>query len=54
MPNLSLMNFRPRKLAKKGDLRNFLDQFWDFILKKTSKINNQMKLEVETILSYWN
>ena len=54
MPNLSLRNFRPRKLAKKGDLRNFLDQFWEFILKRAPKINNQMKLDVEAILSNWN
>ena len=42
------------KLAKKGDFRNFLDQFWDFILKRAPKINNQMKLHVENILSYWS
>ena len=52
MPNLALRNFRSWKLAKKGDFRNFLDQFWDFMLKSASKINNQMKLAVETIISY--
>jgi len=31
-----------------------LDQFWDFILKRAPKINNQLKLKVETILSYWS
>jgi hypothetical protein len=50
MPNLALRNFRSWKLAKKWDFRNFLDQFWDFILKGAPKINNQMKSDVETIL----
>ena len=55
MPKLALRNFRSWKLSKKGDFRNFLDQFWDFILKTAPKINNQMKLDEENILvPYWN
>ena len=54
MPNLALRNFKSWKLAKKGDFRICFDQFWDFILKRAPKINNQMKLDVETILSNWN
>ena len=54
MSNLALRNFRSRKIAKKGDFRNFLDQFWDFILKRAPKIKNQMKIDVDTILSYPN
>ena len=54
MLNLALRNFRSWKLAKKGDYRNFLNQFWDFIPKRAPKINDQMKLDVETILGYWN
>ena len=54
MPNLALRNFRSWKLAKKGDFRKFLDQFWDFMLKRAPEINNQMKIDVETILSYCN
>ena len=41
-------------VEKKGTLEFFLDQFRDFILKRAPKIKNQMKLDVETILSYWN
>ena len=54
MPNLALRNFRSLELAKKGDFRNFLDQFWDFLLKRAPKINNKMKLGIESILSNWN
>ena len=42
------------KISKKGDFRNILDQFWYFIQKKAPRINNQMKIDVETILSYRN
>ena len=54
MPNLALKNFKSWKLANRGDFRIFLDQFWDFILKRAPEINNQMKIDVETILSYCN
>ena len=54
MPNLALRNTRSWKIVKKGDFRKFLDQFLDFILKRAPEINNQMKIDVETILSYCN
>ena len=34
-----------------GDFRNFLDQVWDFMLKRAPENNNEMKIDVETILS---
>ena len=52
MQNLALRNFRSLKIAKKGTLDIFLDQFWDFILKSDPKINKHMKIDVETILNY--
>ena len=41
-------------LSKKVDFRNFLEQFWDFILERAPKLNNQMKLYVEIFVSNWN
>ena len=54
MPKLGISEHEIVRISKKGDFRNFLDQFWDFIQKRAPKINNQMKLDVETILSNWN
>ena len=54
MPKLGIKEHELWKLAKKVDFRNFLDQFWDFILKRAPKIKNQVKIDVETMLSYSN
>ena len=38
--NLALVNRRLRKLAKKGDFRNILDQYLGFTLKRVLKISD--------------
>ena len=38
MPKLGVSEHEIVKIRKKGDFGNFLDQFWDLILKRVPKI----------------
>ena len=40
MPKLGISEHKIRKLAKKGTLEFFLDQFWDSTLKRVPKTHN--------------
>ena len=54
MPKFGISEHDMVKVSKKRDFGNYLDQFWDFTLKRAPKINNQMKIDLKNILSYCN
>ena len=40
MPKHGISELEIVKIRKKGDFRNFSDQFWDFTLKRAPKISD--------------
>ena len=53
MPKLGIKEHKIVKISKKGNFRNFLDQFWDFILKSDPKIDQKIS-KVPFFANFYN